>query len=319
MLRVLLKWLKKITILSIAPIGIYGTLELSRYYSTDVQYLPDDSFFTEFEDIKVDQFGWSARSGHGGIYWVSDNEIVTMAEIENEKALYLVNVTDGSYTKLVDTQSQKRKLRRYCFSNDTLFVSSWPSSEPLEFEYQPRNFKIVSRRGSELNGRLRSAVRCGYYSRPGKSKQRKGIRELLREDGFIVKLSSTGEKFDSVELVNADGVSYKELSSEPDVVNSINGTALYYPYFDGYFSYMTQYKPCPGVGVWWLGRKDWTLKVKDYCLGPWSKAGSSVIAPTNVGLFVEQHGSGKGAPWALYYLVTPEQELPIDMVGGRGV
>ncbi len=54
-----------------------------------------------FDHILTDQYVWSY--GQGGIYWVSNEQVVLEARIKNEKGeldwgLFQVDVRDGSYS-----------------------------------------------------------------------------------------------------------------------------------------------------------------------------------------------------------------------------
>ena len=313
----LLKWLRKILILSIAPLGIYGTLELSRYFGTDAQYLPDAAFFTVFEEIKVDQFAWNPRMGRGGIYWVSENEIVTMADINKERGIYLINVLNGSSKKLVDTGRSDSKLHGYCFSQGVLFVSAQLKSEPFKIEYRPSNFEVVSNRTEELGDRIRSGVRCGFYQRPVGLKQG-SILGLLEADGLIQTLPDDSGSIAIARVVEESGNSHIILTTDTNIASEIRISPRFYEFLDGYFSYRQVFKSCSGVSAWTLRRHNWKLEVVHHCLGKWASERSLSIVPTKYGLFTEQHGSSKKRPWAMYHLVTSSGQYPIDMIGGKG-
>ena len=303
--------------LGFAPAGIVITLFLFDSHNSLVkpEDLPGEGFFTHFEHIRVDQFSWSARTGHGGIYWVSQDELVLEAEIERDRGLFLLDVSTGKARKLVDRPLGKSF--RYCFSESTLYVSVGPSYETLRVLYQPTNFNIVSRQWSLPVGAYVSGLRCDAYKRPA-SRPNSRVYALSSSDGLLNIGPLGDDTRDSIFLTDNEGNFVRMLSKDPDMIDSIKVNADYYPFFDGYISSFTLRQPCRGVAIWTLQRASWQLGAKSYCLGEWAQGASTVIQATKVGLMAEQHSSGRSKS-AKYYLVTESEQLAIDMTGGRGL
>jgi hypothetical protein len=136
----------------------------------------------------------------------------------------------------------------------------------------------------------------------------------------LLKLKRGGDSwFETASLIDQQGRYVKTLSTDIDLIKDVRGRPAYHEFFDGYFGYSYITEPCRGISAWWLERKKWKIRSENFCLGKWSLSGSTVVVPTEAGLIAEQHGKSKGRPWAMYYLLTNKQHLPVDMVGGRGV
>ncbi len=271
------------------------------------------AYFKTFDHIKTDQFVWSY--GDGGIYWVSDNEVVLDAQVKNaqgifENGLYQVSVIDGSFIRLVERSNSYS----YCFDGNTLFIKSADKREILN---KPALYSIEQVTSfKKLKNGVNSALRCRSVEKPSED----GYRPLLFSDGFL-KTEWNGSRYkgtdkrmkgdldpdNKVILVDSEGKEKKQLE--------LNISQVSVPYFladrNAYFGYRMRTR-C--ASLWWLYREGWKTKTKKHCFGGWAQNTSKLIFPTRSGMYVEHHTSRKYKT----YLVTDKTEHKLEIVSARG-
>ena len=315
-MKAALKLFKKAVLLAFVPVSIMVILYLSQYYNSSRPELPDERFFTSFEHIKTDQFVWNAGSGHGGIYWVGENELVLDAVIKGDRGLYEVNVVDGSAIKLIDGPGHGY---RYCFTEGSLYVSVQPPHKLLPVLHQPRRYQLISKivpRGLP-DGWVNAGVRCGLFEVPKGEGITGSYQALNEKDGLVNVVYSELRKQSSMYLSDNNGKRLKIISTDAKELKSFQGRAKYYSYEDAYFGYFSDAPDCRGATTWRLYRKDWRLETGKVCYGEWDKGTSILLSPTKVGLFAEQHSISRSR-FAKSFLITEEQEIPVDMVSSIG-
>ena len=80
-IKKIIRLTKKAFLIAFFPISLVVILSLHNYYTSPRYELPDDKYFTAFEHINTDQFIWTLDLGNGGIYWVSDSEVVELISL----------------------------------------------------------------------------------------------------------------------------------------------------------------------------------------------------------------------------------------------
>jgi len=271
------------------------------------------AYFKTFDHIKTDQFVWSY--GHGGIYWVSGNEVVLDAQVKNtqgvfENGLYQVNVDDGSYIRLMERSNHYK----YCFDGDVLFVRTKKEKQLL---HMPENYRIVQETKAEkLKDGMYSPVRCKSLERPTKD----GYRHLFQQDGLL-KTDNNGLKYmgkdkrfkghldpdNKVHLVG-ENLSVKKIL---DLKISEVSTPYFLTHENAYFGYSMN-----GMcgSLWWLYRDTWKVQTKEQCFGSWAQFTSKLLYPTKAGVFVQHYTSKKYKS----YLVTDKKEYTLETTSSIG-
>ena len=264
------------------------------------------AYFKTFDHIKTDQFVWSY--GDGGIYWVSENEVVLDAQVKNkqgifENGLYQVNVVDGSFIRLVERSISYS----YCFDGDTLFIKSADKRKLLR---KPEFYSIEQvTKFKKLKNGQNSPLRCRGFEKP---KNDGGYLALRTSDGYI-KNKYRKSKDDEVHVYLADnnGLEIKELVKHEKDSNGLVGRLLFIQDKDAYFGYKMKAR-C--ASFWWLYRDGWETKTKKHCFGGWAQNTSKLIYPTRVGMFVQHYTSKKYKS----YLVTDTKEYSLETISSIG-
>ena len=280
----------------------------------------DPRFFKSFPEIKTNQFMWSY--GRGGIYWVSDNQVVLDAEVANklgvlERGLYQIDVRNGSYFRLLDYSEHYW----YCFNGETLFVRL-KNKKPIINE--PKGYKLVQEtdykeRNKNLhNAGLYSQLRCDAIDRPSDD----GYRQLFANDGYL-KTDNKGTKYsgkdyrfrgeldpdNKVVLVDKNLKEIKDL----DLKISEVSTPYFIPHENAYFGYKFNNAKMCGL-FWWLYRDDWSVKTNEQCFGIWSQNSSKLFYPTKAGLFVQHYTTKKYKS----YLFARGREFQLEKTSSIG-
>ncbi len=270
----------------------------------------NDGMYAEFKNIKTDQFIWS--KGRGGIYWVSENEVILDAVIQNadaepERGLYQVNVMDGSHIKIASIGF--KGLYVYCFDGEYLHLKNKVGS--FQIDNVPTGYKlVVSEKTPSIKGYLYSSLRCSRF------KRETGYRKymLSKEDGYLLsKLRPDRDKSRDIIHEN-NGVELVSPKSEKVPVELKSGYVFNPQYLidrDMYFGY--QQRGSCGY-FWWLERGSWKGKTEKKCFGAWAQSSSLVFTPTKVGLFVEHH-TMRGTKT---YLSTDKHLYSLENVSARG-
>jgi len=269
------------------------------------------NFFSSFEHIKTDQFNWSY--GQGGIYWVSNNQVVLDAQVKNkqgipERGLYQVNVNDGTYIKLVEIGDKEQY--KYCFAENTLYIKAKNRRDAL---HNPEFYSIEQQTVfKKLKNGLNAPLRCKSVDKP---KNDGGYLALKEEDGFIKnKYITSKEDEGHVYLTNNKGDVIKELITLPPGSKGILGRPRFLPYRDAYFGYSMKRYRQDCFDVWWLPRKTWKIDIQDVCLGSWYNNGSNIISPIRVGLFVENYSTRKPSS----HVIVGSKEYKFENTNIRG-
>lgn len=285
---------------------LFFTLCLSGCFSND----SNDGVYTEFKNIKTDQFIW--EYGRGGIYWVSDNEVVLDAITKNtdgvpERGVYQVNLLDGSFIKIAGIGF--KELYKYCFDGNYLYLES--RTGDFKISNYSENFEIVKvKQKKKEKGYKYSETRCSSF------KKISGYANyaLSREDGYLL-AKNNADRDTYRDVIHEDsGVELVTPSGNRTPINLKSGVVFRPQYLidrDMYFGYK-QRSQCSYF--WWLKRGSWEGKTEKKCFGAWAQSSSLIFIPTRVGLFIEHHTT-KGTKT---YLSTDMQLHPLEDVAARG-
>ena len=271
------------------------------------------SYLKTFDHILTDQYIW----GGGGIYWVSNEQVVLEAHVKDEKGeldrgLYQVDVRDGSYTKIVEVPDKTPITYMYCFEGKILHVMR---SRGNFTQTNPTNgYQIEIREiGKKTNSNSYSALRCNFVEKPiGDA----GYTALRIGDGFIKYVREEEKRH--IFLVDDTGSNLKKLI-EQDAKRRINIDGMFEvssflkernSYF-GYSSWDT--KDCSEL--WWLFRADWSIENKKICLDEDVKGGSRIVHPLKDALYIEHYGGRRGRS---YILDGNDDPLLVEQNHGRG-
>ena len=270
------------------------------------------AYLKTFDHILTDQYIW----GGGGIYWVSNEQVVLEAHVKDEKGeldrgLYQVDVRDGSYTKIVEVPDKTPITYMYCFEGKTLHVMR---SRGTFTQTNPANgYQIEIREKGELNERNDySPIRCRYVDLPIEAKAK--FIPLKPEDGFLKnKAGATKDVPVKTFLTDELGTNLKEIAKLPFGEGGVLGIRYVVPHMNAYFGNSYFDKDCTKLS--WLYRDDWRLEQKEICLKDWTH-GSRVILQLKGALYVEHHTDTKNEPKS--YVIDPENEQPVETEQIRG-
>lgn len=266
------------------------------------------AYFRTFDHIQTNQNIESY--GQGGIYWVSNDQVVLDAIIESDhgiidRALYQVDVRDGASLKVVDIPDDGSFGYRFCFDGEVLHVMT--ESGVFDLVNEPKGFNVVFRElGVKHRGNVYSPIRCQFVDIPKEKKT--GYAVLKAEDGFMK--NQAGEKeHEPVKVFLSDdfGQNLVEISERPAGLGGVRGVRRYIPYTNAYFGYSYIKNNCTDLS--WIFRDGWRLEQKRICLGDWS-FGSRVIHSVKGALYVEHHTDTKNEPKS--YVIIDGKELPIE-------
>lgn len=288
---------------------VSGFLFYSFVFLTVSGCWSDDSYYLEFRDIKIDQFQWGY--GSGGIYWVSDNKIVTDAVVKNknglqERGIYEVDVLTGNLIKISDVGFKNDF--SYCFDGKTLFLTS--DSVYFGVDRSLFDYEVVERKKDKLvKGYKYSEIRCLGY------KVERGYRSyaLKKNDGFI--LAENDSEISSKDIIYQNN-STLILKPDGDYISiDLNSGYVFNPKYivdrDMYFGYQRRSR-C--VYFWWLKREGWKGETEDKCYGAWAQSGNLSFIPTRKGMFIEHHAY-EGFKT---YLSTKDKLYPLEKVAAKG-
>lgn len=269
-----------------------------------------------FDHILTDQYIWGY--GTGGIYWVSNNEIVLEAHIKNkrgefDRGLYQVDIRDGSFLKVVDVPEKGPFFYIYCFDGKTLNVMR---SRGTFTQTNPVNgYQVEIRDKGELDGRNDySAFRCGFVENPFETP---GFKPLRKGDGYLRFHTDQNNEM-HVYMADETGINVKKLISQKEVRKGSPVGLFSIKYYleskNAYFGY-SPWGSSNCTELWWLYREDRRVEHKQLCLG--KKAfGSRVIHSLNGALYLEHHTDEKGQPKS--YVLFKEGELSVEKEKIRG-
>lgn len=284
----------------------FFTLCLSGCFSND----SSDGVYTEFKNIKTDQFIW--EYGRGGIYWVSDNEMVLDAITKNtdgvpERGVYQVNVLDGSFIKIAKIDF--KELYKYCVDSNNLYLKSRTGN--FKISNYSKNFEIVKvKQKKKEKGYKYSEIRCSSF------KKISGYANyaLSRGDGYLL-AKNNADRDTYRDVIHEDsGVELVTPSGDRTPIDLKSGVVFRPQYLidrDMYFGYQ-QRSRCGHF--WWLKRGSWKGKTEKKCFGAWAQSSSLIFIPTRVGLFIEHHTT-KGTKT---YLSTEKHLYPLEKTPARG-
>tara|TARA_R110002049_G_scaffold24515_1_gene86845 strand:- start:8248 stop:9279 length:1032 start_codon:yes stop_codon:yes gene_type:complete len=268
-----------------------------------------------FDNILTDQYIW--LYGSGGIYWVSNEQVVLEAHVKNQqglldRGLYQVDVRDGSYLKVVDVPDQSPLTYKYCFDGKLLLVMI--TRGHFKAVNTPKGYKVEILESDEFTRtNPYSPLRCKFVEKPSEDS---GYGSLRIDDGFI-KHQWEGADEVHVYLSDEDGNNLKKLVDQKVVRRGspvgMFTVKYYIKHINAYFGYSSwDHRDC--TELWWLYRDDWLLKNKNLCLGEWAKGGSRLIHVLRGALYLEHYGGGKGRT----YILSDNKELIVETKHGRG-
>jgi hypothetical protein len=269
-------------------------------------------YLKTFDKILTNQY--IEAYSQGGIYWVSNEQVVLEAYIRNDqgvldRGLYQVDVRDGAYLKVVDIPDKDPTTYKFCFDGSVLHVMTARGifkkvNSPKEYQVKISELVKKNKRNNY------SPLRCGFVDTP------KGTRvsyiPLSFDDGFIK--NQAGEtKTDSVRIFLSDdsGSNLKELSGLMLDSRGFIGVRKYVPHMDAYFGNTSFNRNC--TYLTWLYREDWKLEQKELCLKDWS-AGSILVHNIKDALYLEHYTSRSSNT----YVLQGDIEVVIEEGTGRG-
>lgn len=272
-------------------------------------------YLRSFDHILTDQYVWSY--GQGGIYWVSNDQVVLEARIKNEKGeldrgLYQVDVRDGTYLKIVEISGQPPLSYKYCFDGKALHVLKELGN--YRMVNAPKGYEVVIRElGKLTDTNSYSPLRCGFVEKPAGPG---GYAALRPGDGFI-KHQWESDKDVHVYLADDSGTNLKKLLEQKVVRKGTPLGMFTVRYFleseNAYFGYSPwDNKDCSEL--WWLYRDDWRLLHKTVCLGELASGGSRLLHSLNGSIYLEHYGGRKGRS----YILVGNEWLPVEKNHGRG-
>lgn len=270
------------------------------------------SYLKTFDHILTDQYIWGY--GGGGIYWVSNVQVVLEAHIKNEngelnKGLYQVDVRNGSSIKLVDVPKSGPYPYKYCFDGSVLHVMT--NGGAFELINEPKDYKVKIRKSSKLNDHNDyRPLRCRYVDLPPEAKAR--FIPLKSENGFM-KNQAGATKDDPVKVLLTDeqGKSLKEIAELPPGSPGVIGIRRFVPHLNAYFGYTSFNKNCSDIS--WLYREGWKLLQEKLCLKGWP-FGSILVHNIKNALYLE-HYTTRSSP---SYILLNKQEIMVEDGIGRG-
>tara|TARA_R110001599_G_scaffold330580_2_gene545058 strand:+ start:2267 stop:3301 length:1035 start_codon:yes stop_codon:yes gene_type:complete len=262
-----------------------------------------------FDNILTDQYIWSY--GSGGIYWVSNEQVVLEAHVKNQqgaldKGLYQVDVRDGSYLKVVDVPEDTPITYTYCFDEKVLHVMT--ARGIFTLVNQPKSYQVEIRElGSKNRNNRYSPLRCDFVDIP--QGKRVGYIPIRAEDGFI-KNQGGDSKTDAVKVFLSDdlGNNLKELDGQRIDSRGVIGVRRFLPRMNAYFGSTSFNRGC--TNLTWLHRDGWKLEQKELCLKDW-EFGSKIVHSLKDALYVEHHTDRKKQPKT--YVIYQDKELPLEM------
>ncbi len=269
-----------------------------------------EDYLKTFDQVLTDQYIWGY--GSGGIYWVSNDQVVLEAHIMDKKGvldrgLYQVDVVDGSYKKVVDVPDEGPITYKYCFDGTKLHVMT--SRGIFTQTNSPSGYQVEIREMGKLKDHNRySPLRCRFTSLP----QGKKVAYIpLREKDGFVKNQGGETKSEPVRVFLTDetGINIQELGGKRLDARGLIGIRKYVPHKNAYFGNTSFNNNCTYLS--WLYRDGWMLEQKKLCLSDWS-VGSRVISNLKDALYVEHHTDTANEPKS--YVIYPDKTLPIETV-----
>lgn len=273
-----------------------------------------EDYLTTFNHILTDQYIWGY--GSGGIYWVSNDQVVLEAHIMDKKGvldrgLYQVDVVDGSYKKVVDVPDEGPITYKYCFDGTKLHVMR--SRGIFTQTNSPSGYQVEIREMGKLNDHNNySPLRCQLVANPGEGA---GYGALLSGDGFI-KYEWKDKKNVHVYLTMEDGSNVKKLAEQEMIRIGNPQGILSLRYMtderNTYFGYSPwDNKNC--TKLWWLHREMWELENQTLCLSDLS-FGSLLIHNLQNAFYIEHYTTHSSYSFILF----KDKKTIIEKDIGRG-
>lgn len=271
-------------------------------------------YMKTFDHILTDQY--IETPGHGGIYWVSNEQLVLEARVKNDqgaldRGIYQIDVRDGSYLKVVDIPDQGPITYKFCFDGKVLHVTSASSdikvvNASAGYEVDIRELEKITRTNAY------SPLRCNFVEKPNKDA---GYGALRLGDGFI-KHQWEGTEEVHVFLADAGGNELKKLVDQKVVRRGSPVGMFTLRYYleekNAYFGYSPwDRRTC--TELWWLYRDGWTVKNEELCL-PELKYGSLLVHNLKDALYLEHYTSKS----AKTYILKDTKKLLVERRFGRG-
>lgn len=270
------------------------------------------TYLKTFDHILTDQY--TKSYGGGGIYWVSNEQVVMEAHVKDEKGeldrgLYQVDVRDGSYTKIVEVPDKTPINYMYCFDGKTLHVMR---SRGKFSQTNPANgYQVEIREMGELNDNNDySPLRCRFVDLPSEAKAR--FIPLKGENGFMKnQAGATKDKPVKVLLTDEQGNSLKEIAQLPSGSSGVIGLRRFVPHLNAYFGQTAFNKYCTDIS--WLYREGWKLEQETLCLKDLETNRIFVHSIKN-GFYLEQYNV-RSSP---SYILLKNKPIMVEDGIGRG-
>lgn len=270
---------------------------------------------SSFDKILTNQY--RERYGRGGIYWISEKEIVLDAYIGNDeglvdRGLYQVNVESGDAIKIVDIPEDDLQEFEFCFDGETLYLLT--SSKSFQVSEAVLNYEIRVR---ELEKKTKtnhySALQCRFIE---KHVSESSYTALMKADGFIEYFSGS-ESLRKIFLVNPEKHRVKPLldqTLERGVYpKDFFSVSYFLPENNAYFGYSIWDNDC--TKLWWLFRDAWQIHSERLCVDGWA-FGSKMLFSLKGAIYAESHTNQDGEPKS--YLLLNDHEIPIEREPVRG-